>query len=48
MRRSEKSLTGAIKDDNLLVSTEECAMIALDKETIDDEENYTMILAQYI
>ena len=41
--KSEESIAGETKEDNLWVTSEGCAMIAQDKENMDDEENSTMV-----
>ena len=38
----EESQAGEIRDDNLSVASEECGMIAQDRENMDDEENSTV------
>ena len=35
-----------IKEDNILVTSEECAMIPQDKENTDDEGSSTLFLVQ--
>ena len=41
--KCEKSKEGDIIDDNISVVSEECMMVAQDKENMDDEENCTVI-----
>ena len=41
--KCEKSQVGDSKDDNLSVVSEECAMIAQDRENMKEEENSTVI-----
>ena len=46
--KGKKSQVGDLKDDTLSVVSEECMMVAQDKENMDDKEHSTVILILYI